>query len=50
VLIEVARRGKRISPRTEALVHTIGFFLLIALLAIITYQDIVRIVTGRSFT
>lgn len=48
VLIEWARRGKRISPRIEGIVHTIGFLVLLALLVLITYQDIFRWATGGS--
>lgn len=48
VLLEVVRRGKRVSPKTEGLVHTIGFILLLTVLLIITYQDIIRIITGES--
>lgn len=48
VLLELVRRGKRVSPRIEGLVHGIGFALLIALLIIVTYQDIIRIITGES--
>jgi regulator of sigma E protease len=48
VVIEWIRGGKRISPRTEGLVHTIGFFLLIAAMLAITYQDIARIISGES--
>jgi regulator of sigma E protease len=47
VLLEVVRRGKRVSPRTEGLVHTIGFILLVGVLLIITYQDILRIISGE---
>jgi regulator of sigma E protease len=46
VLLEKARRGKRVSPKTEGLVHLIGFILLIAVLVAITYNDIVRIMSG----
>ncbi len=48
-LIEWARRGKRISPRREALVHLAGFGVLIALIVIISYFDVVRILSGESF-
>jgi len=48
VLIEVARRGKRISPRTEGLVHMIGFALLIGFVIVVTYFDILRIASGGS--
>ena len=46
VILEKIRRGKRISPKTEGLVHFIGFALLIAVIMIITYQDIIRIASG----
>lgn len=48
VLLEWVRRGKRVSPRTEGLVHAIGFATLIAAILVITYQDIIRIITGES--
>jgi regulator of sigma E protease len=48
VLIEWARRGKRVSPRVEGIVHTIGFLVLLAILVLITYQDIFRWATGGS--
>jgi len=48
VLLEWVRRGKRISPKREGLIHAIGFALLIAAFAAITYQDIIRIISGGS--
>lgn len=48
VLVEWVRRGKRVSPKTEGLVHAIGFFLLIGVMVVVTYQDIIRIVSGES--
>jgi len=48
VLLEWVRRGKRVSPKTEGLVHAIGFAMLMALIIVITYQDIIRIITGES--
>ena len=48
VLLEWVRRGKRVSPKLEGMVHLIGFFTLIAAMIAITYQDIVRIITGGS--
>lgn len=48
VLLEWIRRGRRISAKTEGLVHTIGFAMLIGLILIITYQDIIRIISGGS--
>jgi len=48
VLLGWVRRGKRISAKTEGLVHAIGFALLIAAMIAITYQDIIRIIAGES--
>ena len=36
-------RGKRIPPRYEGWIHAVGFIILIALLILITYNDIVRL-------
>ena len=46
--IELARRGKRVTPKIEGLVHMGGFFLLISLIVIISYFDIIRIIRGES--
>ncbi len=48
VLIELVRGGKRISPRIEAIVHTIGFVILVAVLLVVTFTDILRIINGGS--
>ena len=48
IIIEWIRGGKRISPRTEGLVHFIGFAMLIGLALLITYQDILRLIRGGS--
>ncbi len=48
VLLEWVRRGKRVAPRTEGLIHFIGFAMLIAFFLAITYQDIIRIISGES--
>lgn len=48
VILEWLRRGKRISPRTEGMVHAIGFMLLLALILAITFQDIVHIAQSGS--
>ena len=48
VLLEAVRHGKRISPKTEGLVHFIGFALLMVFILAITYQDIIRIISGES--
>jgi RIP metalloprotease RseP len=49
VFVEIVRRGKRISPEREGLVHLIGFSLLIGLIAVISVQDVARIIKGESF-
>lgn len=48
VLLEWVRRGKRISPQKEGLVHLIGFFTLILLILVISYFDVSRIISGGS--
>ncbi len=48
VLLEWVRRGKRISAKTEGLIHTIGFLLLIGAILAVTYQDILRLISGES--
>ena len=47
--IELARRGKRISPEREGLVHLVGFAVLIVLILFIGYFDITRLLNGESF-
>ncbi len=48
VLIEWLRRGKRVPPKVENLVHLIGFVILIALIVLVTFTDILRILRGSS--
>ena len=48
VVIEVARRGKRVSPRKEGLAHLIGFGALLALILAISFFDVTRILSGES--
>jgi regulator of sigma E protease len=50
VAIEWVRRGKRISPEREGLVHLVGFAVLISSIVVISYFDIVRIIQGGSLT
>jgi len=46
VLLEWVRRGKRIAPKTEGLIHLFGFAMLITAMLAVTYQDIIRIISG----
>ena len=48
VFLEWIRRGKRISPQKEGLVHLIGFVALIVLILVISYFDVARIINGGS--
>lgn len=48
VLLEWIRRGKRVSPKIEGIVHSVGFMILLGLLLLITYQDIARWISGGS--
>ena len=48
IVLEWLRRGKRVSPRVEGIVHSVGFMILIALMILITYQDVIRWATGGS--
>lgn len=48
VALEWVRRGKRISPKKEGLVHLIGFMVLILLILVISYYDIANIIHGES--
>ena len=48
VILEWVRRGKKIPPEKEGLVHLVGFVVLIAIIITISYNDITRIVDGNS--
>ncbi len=48
VLIEIVRRGKRIAPQKEALVHFVGLVVLLSLAAVITFFDVARIFEGEG--
>jgi regulator of sigma E protease len=48
VLIEIARRGRRIAPAKEAMVHFVGMVALLALVIVLSYFDVARIVNGES--
>ncbi len=48
VLLEWVRRGRRIPAKVEGMVHLIGFAMLMSAILVITYQDIIRIISGES--
>ena len=49
VMIEWVRRGKRISPEREGLVHLVGFVVLIGFIVLISISDVQRILNGTDF-
>ena len=48
-LVEGARRGKRLSPRMLRLAYSAGTAFLISLMVLVTYSDLLRVITGGSF-
>jgi regulator of sigma E protease len=48
VILEAIRRGKRISPQREGLVHVIGLVILLGMVLIVSYFDILRVTSGGS--
>ncbi|MBI2724179.1 MAG: site-2 protease family protein [Chloroflexi bacterium] len=48
ILIEFLRRGRRVAPEKEALVHFAGFVAMLLFAAVVTYFDIARIIGGGS--
>ena len=48
VILEWLRRGKRVPPEKEGLVHLIGFALLLSAIAVISVNDILRLIQGGS--
>jgi regulator of sigma E protease len=48
LVLEWVRRGRRISAKAEGLIHGIGFALLLIFAAILTYEDVLRILHGAS--
>jgi regulator of sigma E protease len=48
VVLEWLRRGKRVPPEKEGLVHLIGLVVLIAAILLITANDINRLIQGGS--
>ena len=49
VVLEWARRGKKIPPHREGMVHLIGFALLMGGIVLVSVNDIGRLIDGRSF-
>ena len=49
VVLEFVRRGKKIPAHRENMVHLIGFALILGGIALVTANDISRLIDGRSF-
>jgi len=47
--LEVLRRGKRVPPEKEGLVHLVGLAILLTLMFAIAFQDVDRLISGGSF-
>ena len=47
--IEGCRRGKRLSPRAVRLAYTIGTAFLIAIVILVTFSDVYRLISGEGF-
>lgn len=47
ILIEIARRGKRLSPQREGLINLVGMALLLMLIALVTVSDIGNLFSGH---
>jgi len=47
--IEGCRRGKRLSPRAVRLAYTIGTTFLIAIVILVTFSDVYRLISGGGF-
>lgn len=48
VFVEVLRRGRRIAPQKEALVHFAGLVVLMTFIVVISYFDIARLIRGEN--
>lgn len=48
VALEGIRRGKRVSPERESLVHMIGLVVLLGLMLLVSYYDILRLLSGAG--
>ncbi len=49
VVLEMLRGGRKIAPEREGMVHFVGLMVLLALMFVIGFQDIMRLVRGESF-
>jgi regulator of sigma E protease len=48
VILEVLRRGRRIAPEKEGIVHFVGLVILLTFMFAVAFMDIDRIISGNS--
>ncbi len=48
VVLEVLRGGRKIDPRVEGIVHLIGIMVLLAFILFVSYNDVMRLLAGKS--
>ncbi len=48
VALEGIRRGKKIPPKREAIIHLIGFVIIISIMIAVSFNDILRLIRGDS--
>jgi regulator of sigma E protease len=47
-IAEGIRRGKRLSVKSERLLYTMGTLILLGIFVMVTYNDILRLISGES--
>jgi regulator of sigma E protease len=47
IALEALRGGRKVAPEREGLVHLVGLAILIGLLLVVSYQDVVRLLSGQ---
>jgi len=48
IVLEVVRSGRRVEIKKEGLVHFVGMIILLALMLLVTYRDVLRLIRGES--
>jgi regulator of sigma E protease len=49
VVVEVIRRGRRLDPRREGLIHLVGMAVLLSLIVIVSWNDIINWLNQKPF-
>jgi regulator of sigma E protease len=47
IALEALRGGKRVAPEKEGLIHLVGLVILIGLMLVVSYNDVVRLLSGQ---